>query len=776
MGTQDSRLRAFFNHITDFLFILDQNGNIIETNNAVHSILGYSNKELAGKSVLAVHPPEFREQALEIVQGMLAGKLESCPIPLLTKNNTYIPVETKIYPGKWKKKDVIIGLSRNQSDLALSEAKFREVFDNCLALMAISEIETGRIIDVNREFLKTLGYSAEEVMNKTAKELNLYEDYSLREDVVRKLTDHEKVENKELVMVSKTGEKLICQVTVSKILIQTHGYLLISCNNVNQLKLTERKLKHNLKQQTLLADIASLLNSNKDFFNKIDETLWLLGRHADVSRVYIFEDDRENKTTSNTHEWCNKDIVPQKDILQNVPLPGSWTSLLENNGKIECSDIRELDDELFHALELQSVRSLLAFPLYVEERLFGSIGFDICTFNKKWEQDEVELLRAISNIISAEFEKAEIQKKLKESEAQLKMAIENTETGLWDWNIQTGYVFYNDVWCQMLGYKKSELEPNVSTWAKLVHPDDMPTVNEVLEAHMAGKTEYYQTTHRLLTKSGKWKWVIDKGKVIERDSDGKPLRAIGTHTDIDTQKEIESELRLANATKDKFFSIIAHDLRGPIGTMTQIAEMLYGNINMDKDILYTYLTSQKEISKSTFQLLDNLLNWANFNRDQIKYNPTLVSLSKTVNEILKYLEYQSSSKKINVSATISEKTKVFADEDMVKLIMRNLLTNAIKFTPEKGTVKISAEEKDGIAVIEISDTGVGISGTDIPIILSDDTYLSTYGTNNEKGSGLGLKLCKNFIHLNKGDLEIKSEKNKGTTFSFTLPLNKEAAH
>ncbi len=134
-------------------------------------------------------------------------------------------------------------------------------------------------------------------------------------------------------------------------------------------------------------------------------------------------------------------------------------------------------------------------------------------------------------------------KELLQSEERLELAIQGADLGLWDWNIQTGDVFFNERWATMLGYQLDEIEPKVSTWEKLVHPDDMEKVMKTLEKHLEGETPIYQTEHRMLTKAGTWKWILDTGKVCERDEEGKPFRASGTHLDIDERKQAEEKIR-----------------------------------------------------------------------------------------------------------------------------------------------------------------------------------------------------------------------------------------
>lgn len=772
MGSrEEDNFRNFFNHIDDFVFVLDLNGNIIETNEAVTSILGYSKTELVGKSMVNVHPIEYRDAAKRIFENAAGGNTAVCPLPLLSKANVYIPVDTKIFESRWNSEKVLIGVSKNLSELTLSEEKFFKVFNRSQLSMTISEISTGKFINVNRQFLETFGYTKDEIIGKSSKELNLYADYSQRERVVKRVTNNENVDNEELILVTKNGDRLNCLVSVTIIHIQTHSYLLVSAVNITHLKEVEQKLKRNLQQQTLLADISKNLNTIADISAMFYETLRLLGEHMNVSRVYIFEDNVETETTSNTYEWCNVGISAQKDDLQDIPyeIIPSWKKILIEEGKVFSTNIKELPDDIVEVLEPQGIKSILVYPLYVEEEFYGFIGFDECTINRSWETDEVELLRTIANIISNTFERIRYQGQLKESEMQFKMAIENTEAGLWDWHIPSGRVFYNDIWCRMVGYDKSEIEPHLRSWEKLVNPDDMPEIEKALNRHLTGVLEYYETVHRLRTKSGEWKWVIDKGKVIERDSDGNPIRAIGTHIDIDKQKKIENELRIANATKDKFFSIIGHDLRGPIGSLMLISELISQKGNVDEVTLYDFLNSQKELSKSTFQLLENLLNWAKYNLKQIEYSPKLINISSIIQENLNSVKFQALNKNISITADCEEPHIAFADEDMVKLIIRNILSNALKFTPHGGSISIFVLDENGSIAVRITDTGVGISQDNVEKILSDDKFITTYGTDNEKGTGLGLKLCKSFVALNKGTLTVDSEINKGTTFSFTLP-------
>ena len=767
-----NNFRNFFNDIDDLFFVIDLKGNIIEINNAVTSVLGYSKEDLLGKTVLNIHPYEFRKQADTIIKEIIDGTRNDCPIPFLKKDKSAISFETRIYQDILDNEKVLICVCKNLSDIVLSEAKFRDVFYYNQTMMVLTGFDSGLFIDINKEFLNTLGYTENEVIGKTSKDINLYKDYSQRVKITTKLNAGEIVEKEEVIILTKTGDPLYCFFNSQLISARTNKYLLTSIVNITHLiKKIEKELERNLQQEKLIADISQKLNSLSSISVSFTEILRLIGEHTNVSRVYIFEDSGDHKKASNTYEWCNVGVSSQKDELQDFSydLYPSCKRLFEEQGKIFSPDVEELPEDFEKLLKPLGIKSILLFPLYVLGEYSGFIGFDENNENRIWDASEIELLRIISSIISNTYDRLRYQKQLNDKDAIFKMALENAEAGLWDWNMKTGEVYYNEIWCKMLGYDLSEIKPHISSWEKLVNPEDYPQIEQALNKHLSGKSKYYESVHRLLTKSGEWKWVFDKGRIIERDTNGNAIRAIGAHIDIDNQKKIENKLRIANATKDKMLSIIGHDLRGSVGNMMQISELISDNDDLDEDTRYELIESQKILSKSTFELLENLLNWARSNSEKIDYHPQLININNIINDSIEGIQFQANKKNINITTCFPEQINISADENMIKLIIRNLLSNSVKFTPQNGSIHIDLIVDPDFIGIKIEDTGVGISKDNIDKILSDDLYISTYGTENEKGTGLGLKLCKSFIAIHNGTFTIESEINKGSIFTFTLP-------
>ncbi len=248
-----------------------------------------------------------------------------------------------------------------------------------------------------------------------------------------------------------------------------------------------------------------------------------------------------------------------------------------------------------------------------------------------------------------------------------------------------------------------------------------------------------------------------------------------TIRDITTLKEQEQQListikqlTATNKTKDKLFSIIAHDLRGPIGTWKTMIEFITSNPEEFKqDELINFIETLKESSEKTYDLLDNLLNWAKAQQNIIEYNPAVFNIADLIRQVTENIGIIAGSKNITINENIFD-AEILADENMMRIVLRNILNNAIKFTPEGGKIFINLEQTDKETIIKIKDTGIGITQENIKKILDEQTYFTTYGTNREKGSGLGLKICMDFVKRNNGEIKIKSEPGKGSEFSIIL--------
>ncbi len=235
------------------------------------------------------------------------------------------------------------------------------------------------------------------------------------------------------------------------------------------------------------------------------------------------------------------------------------------------------------------------------------------------------------------------------------------------------------------------------------------------------------------------------------------------------------ELTELNSTKDKFFSIIGHDLKGPLNSLTSFSQLLINHTaSLSEEEIREIARDLDESLKNLYELLENLLGWARSQTGRIDFNPEDFSVAKVISENIGLLSKAAKNKNVRIEAEVDDDIEVFADINSVKTVMRNLLSNAIKFTPSGGVISIYTDELNDYIKVGISDNGVGLSEEDQQKIFDISAKHSTLGTNKEKGTGLGLILCKEFVEKNHGKIGVTSKKGAGATFSFTIPKHKNA--
>ncbi len=519
------------------------------------------------------------------------------------------------------------------------------------------------------------------------------------------------------------------------------GFLNKLSDHQDELKIQYDKLRHNAKELeieknhylnlfedapiayvsiTPTGDIVSLNNRAKTIFGS-------LNIDADKKTIFHFID--------------SKSIDAFRQMLNNV-----FVQHQNQTGKVHI-----------HTAEKQDVCADLHLSWFHEKKNVQGLCSIAITNQEKVQPDFNIRLHA--------------EQALRESEQRLNMALQGTNAGFWDWDINTGKVIFDKRWVAMLGFDDNDIKSHISWWNNLIHPEDFESAKKTLTDHLKGRTDVYKSVHRLQTKEGGWKFILDSGMVISRSNTGTPLRAVGTHQDVTEHMQTEQKLRELNITKDKLFSIIAHDLKSPYNAQLGFLELLLENENP-----YTPKQREKFIktvyhsTRQSFALLDNLLVWSGTQTGKIPFNPAKIHLAQIFEETIYVQKYAAQAKTIIIDTHLTnENIEVTADYEMVNVILRNLLSNAIKFTPDNGRIIIGGKPySESQTLIFISDTGVGIPNNDIEKLFDPTYNFSTIGTNREKGTGIGLILCKEFVERNGGDIWVESTEGKGSVFYFTL--------
>ncbi len=345
-------------------------------------------------------------------------------------------------------------------------------------------------------------------------------------------------------------------------------------------------------------------------------------------------------------------------------------------------------------------------------------------------------------------------------------------------NISIEYISPNV--SQALGYTQEELTNNMLQFYSLIHPNDVERISREARIFVAGGESWYQQEYRIRDKSGKYRWYFDFTRII-RNSEGQIVNYHGYLFDISDRKEAEEalvrsekQLRELNTMKDKFFSVIAHDLRSPFQGLLGMASILADDeFELDETERKEFTKKLHEGLKTQFALLDNLLTWSRLQRGVVEFVPSFNDLTGDILETCAILNNSFEKKRIKLVTELPSRLIAFYDKNMIATVLRNLLSNAVKFTKEEGTITVTSNETSEEIRICIKDTGVGIQQENILKLFRIDTMFSMRGTNDEGGTGLGLILCKEFIEKHSGKIWAESQFEKGSTFYFTIPKKSE---
>lgn len=408
------------------------------------------------------------------------------------------------------------------------------------------------------------------------------------------------------------------------------------------------------------------------------------------------------------------------------------------------------------------------------------------------------------------------EKALADSQKRWQFAVEGSGDGVWDWNAVSNEVFFSKGWKSMLGYKEHEIGSKLEEWEKRIHPDDKDQVYKDLNAHLNGETEYYSNEHRMLCKDGTYKWILDRGKVLERDKNNKALKVFGTHKDITESKEHEISLKKSNdeyyslneeylsqneelhknlekmekilkeleqakakaeesdRLKSAFLANMSHEIRTPMNSIIGFADLLRKNKDTEK--ADTYLDVIQGSSKKLLRLIDDIVDISKIESNQLKIEESWCNLfqilSSSVSSFKESKIFKSKTKlefKLHANKKY-EDVLIKIDPVRLRQIVDNLVSNAIKYT-EQGVVSVEydIDEKENKLSLKIKDTGIGIKEED-----QDKVFMRFIQADTGRvkiGTGLGLSITKGLIELMNGEIRLKSEYGKGSEFIVQLPLS-----
>ena len=385
------------------------------------------------------------------------------------------------------------------------------------------------------------------------------------------------------------------------------------------------------------------------------------------------------------------------------------------------------------------------------------------------------LVVRVSSLIGIKLLTAE--QKLKESEMEFRSLAESMPQIVWTTRADGWNTYFNQQWVDYTGLTIEESYGH--GWNIPFHPEDKQRAWDAWQDAVNNYAEY-SIDCRLRRHDGTYHWWLIRG-VPQINAGGEIIKWFGTCTDIEKIKEaeqalIESEKQLLrlNADKDRFISILGHDLKNPFNSILGFSDILADEIDsLNKEKIKVIARNINNSAKNTSKLLNDILTWSSAQQGSIPFQPKVLNLLSTCNGVLDILDPGAFAKNITISGLKIEHVNVYADEDMLKTILLNLVSNAIKFTNSGGKISINAEQNSENVTISVSDNGVGISSDNLSKLFDISEVLSTKGTAGESGTGLGLLLCKEFVEKHGGKIWVESEEGKGSVFKFTLRISDE---
>jgi len=442
-------------------------------------------------------------------------------------------------------------------------------------------------------------------------------------------------------------------------------------------------------------------------------------------------------------------------------------------------------------MDIDSQTNAKEVPEMIEQILKnGSLIFETIHLTKDGKKIPTEIS---SKVIDYREEKVILSiardiSKRKEAEEQigkLQHRLQNTmregNLSWWEMEIPGGKVNFDPGKVTRLGYSLDEFkDAHYTDFIKLLHPRDKEIAMEAMRCHMEGICPTYEVDYRIKTKDGKWKWYHDRGAITERDKQGNPVIVSGIVVDITKRKHAELEMEnakieaeTANRTKSEFLATMSHELRTPLNSIIGFSDILldqvFGELNEEQT---KYVGNVLKSGKHLLELINSILDISKVEAGKIELHYEMFYLDDVFREVKTIISPQAAKKSINLQIDPAENIpKIRADKGKIKQILYNLLSNAIKFTPEGGNVRIIPSTSEDMVHVAVEDTGIGIAESDRDKLFKPFVQLDSTSNREYEGTGLGLALINKFIELHSGSLEVESEEGKGSTFTFSIPVD-----
>jgi PAS domain S-box-containing protein len=735
-----SKYEKIASDIVDGLIGVNQNGKIIFWNPKSENLFGLTKSEVYGKALVKMFP-QINDERFNKIKTLLEAipvVEEKIRIGVDEEIAEYYLLKFTLFSEKDDKEYIIACTDITQSEktqlqLVKSEEKFRNIVTNSHDYICTLN-SRGKITYANPHFLKVFEYTANEVTNLNF--ANLIDPYysSNNSFSISSILENEQ-KTIELPLKGKNGQPIYVLASFSEIEDPS------DVSGFYNVILTDITIKKESEKDLLL--IRSVFEASLD-------GIALLSKRKIVLINDSFVDMFGFQSVSDVIGMNILSFVAKKDAAK-------LTKILEKSENGE------------------QIPNRFDFSAQVKNNTQIEIEASVTSYQIENENFTVWILRDIS-------EEKKAEEILKLSEERYRSISENINEFIWTAVNRDGKLvvdFYTHAVKKITSYTAEQFIEDPQLWKKILHPDDASNFVERLKSFYSDKARTFEKfEYRIIDALGNVLWIENRITLI-RNLQGEIQRIFGVVSDNTLSNRAEEELKNTaaklkelNDTKDRFISIISHDLRTPFSSILGFADILINNKEMELEKRQEYIQFIKESSKSMLSLVNSLLDWTRLQTGRIRFEPERIDIRNVISKSIQITSGAAIPKSIKLNSQLNKEIFVHADESLMLQVFNNLLSNAIKFTQNGGEVNIYAHPNIEKRQIEFSvkDNGIGIKKENVDKLFKVDTKFTTAGTAGEKGSGLGLSLVAEIIHKHGGDIWVNSEYGKGTEFIFSIPV------
>ncbi len=774
---------TFFNTIDDFLFVLDDAGRVLHVNETVTRRLGFTEDELRGMSVLMVHPPDRREEAGRIVGAMLAGSSDYCPVPLQARDGTLIPVEMRVTRGEWNGSPALFGVSKDVTELKRSEEKFARAFHAGAVLMAISTVRDGRFVDVNSCFLKTLGYTREDVVGRTSAELGLLRNADDRTKVHSMVEALGFARDVEVDVLTRSGQVRHGLFSADPVDVGGQPCLLTVMTDITDRERARRDLATSEQRYR------GLIESQRMLIVRVDPGGGFTFANDAFCRTFGLK--REELSSATYQPMIHPEDLPATlEIMKGLYRP-PWRVHIENR-------VRTTDGWRWMAWENDAIRDATGRVVEVQ-----SIGRDITA--ARIMQDALQSRLKFRSLLNS------LSRDLINPPASMDLGIQKSLEGIGRFTgADRAYIFLYQAdpavmdntheWCA------EGIEPQIenlqnlpcSIFAWCVQrlamgetiraarvadlPEEARAEREVLQAQGIQSVLLAPLTHRmdavgfigLDAVRRETNWTEDNVELLRLAGD-MIVNAIQQKKTQDGLRIAKEQAEAAKHAQMMFLANMSHEIRTPLNAILGYAQILQQDpAHQDGDgrPIQTIMRSADHL----LTLINDILALSRCEAGELSLTPTPFDLHALLNSMLDMFRPKASGLALTLSFPPAVPRWMIADGPKVRQVVLNLLGNAVKFT-ETGSICVTAGFETGappagaaaepLVFVEVADTGCGIAAEELPMIF-DEFKQAAAGQRKRTGTGLGLALSRRYARLLGGDVTARSTLNAGSVFHFTF--------